>query len=98
MMATLDELKALAREADAMGDTETASRVMDKIEAMQFNAPTANIEERIAANPLMRFASGAASPFMGAWQMSLQNPLSRALGHTAYLDRAIKTMEEIKLA
>ncbi len=46
VMSAIEELKALAREAIARGDRDTATRAMDKIEAMQAqNATNKNKEE-----------------------------------------------------
>lgn len=61
------------------GALETAGRWF-------YGDPNASIPERIAANPLTRFAMGAASPILGGAQLlekgvtSLANPLIKGLG------------------
>lgn len=55
------------------------------------------VGDMIAGNPVTRFAMGAASPILGAWQLGLKkNPVSRALGQDAWLDDKLQTVEAMK--
>lgn len=69
--------------------------------------PNATIPQRIAANPITRFAVGAASPILGGAQLlekgvtTLVNPIAKALGASPIPENAsnsLSTFEEMKKA
>lgn len=89
------ELLSLEREkakSATAGSTKTALKepegIVDSAKRWFMGNPDATIPERIAANPITRFAMGAASPILGGAQLlekgvtSLANPLIKGLGGT----------------
>lgn len=52
--------------------------------------------ELIAGSAPVRFAMGAASPFLGLAQLGARNPISRALGQDKFLDETLRDVEGMK--